>query len=173
MRWLPDANSYPRGKNTITKSHSVFRGPKIGMQSFCQSKCEWGKAKRGQKHQAAYAHVTEQSLTRGGESHTQTCRGSSLSEEIIRMNTSHLSAPPALKIISVTALFPWHRGSGNRDLTDGWWQYVYSSSFRKYVVYTALLCVSCSVSSSAISFCHQRYICVRLLMAFLSVECLV
>lgn len=97
VRWLRDANSYPRGKNTITKSHSVFRGPKIGMQSFCQSKCEWGKAKRGQKHQAAYAHVTEQSLTRGGESHTQTCRGSSLSEEIIRMNTSPLSAPPAFK----------------------------------------------------------------------------
>lgn len=43
----------------------------------------------GQKHQAAYTHVAEQSLTRGCESHTQTYRGSSLSEEIINIGTSY------------------------------------------------------------------------------------
>lgn len=67
-----------------------------------------------QKHQAAYAHITEQSLTRGYESHTQTYRGSSLSEEIINMSTILLSAPLVLNILSVTALFPWNRGSGEQ-----------------------------------------------------------
>lgn len=68
----------------------------------------------GQKHQAAYTHITEQSLTQGCGSHTQTYRGSSLSEDIINMSTSPLSAPLVLNILSVTALFQWNRGTGEQ-----------------------------------------------------------
>lgn len=70
-----------------------------------------------QKHQAAYAqHNGTITHSRLREAVRKTHRGSSLSEEIINMRTSSLSAPPVLKILNVTALIPWNRGA---DLTVG------------------------------------------------------
>lgn len=62
------------------------------MLSFCARVSVSGKREDSQKHQAADTHVMEQPFACGCESHMQTYRDSSLSEEIVNVHQPTISS---------------------------------------------------------------------------------
>lgn len=115
------------------------------------------------KHEAAYSHVMEQSLTR----HFERERGSQTKLRLlsiwswINVNTIPLSAL-VLKILNMTALLPWKGGSGEQNPYI--WERTLCIQVQELMFYTDSQIMGCrmNVTSSTALLLHAPvfvYVC--------------